>query len=362
MQNTYRPFQFNNDKPDRLKIIDPNRPENNISGGSNKIGLIFQSFGQAHDILQEQLKEHDDGRAVASFLEQLVGGNFESYDTQRDFLRDLHYGPDGQRAPAVIPPPPPLILRQAQVPVRTRSNASADESRTSSVPHVNGAPAYGATASVRIPLILQRAPTDESKVFGQSGTRQFNSASNASAEFDSDALKGVTLRNTLVRFKKLRPPLAERAEGALNMRELASIGGYGNVPIMLTDLDNRQAKIAPGVANDLDRREQDSDGDDFSSPSASNGLTGSQVFKARLDKARRFRPDLSAKISQCTSKKELAELCGYQAIGQLTAAIAAWEGQQNQQPPGLPSIKEKSESTSKGVQPKNKKKKGKGKD
>jgi hypothetical protein len=165
-----------------------------------------------------------------------------------------------------------------------------------------------------------------------------------------------------VRFKALRPPLAERAEGALNMRELASIGGYRNVPIMLTDLDNRQAKKAPGVANDLDRSEQDSDGDDFSSPATNNGLTGSQVFKARLDKARRLRPDLSAKISRCTSKKELAELCGYRAIGQLTAAIAAWERQQNQEPPGLPGVEQKSESTSKGAQPKSKKKKGKGKD
>jgi hypothetical protein len=158
MQNTYRPFQFNNDKPDRLKIVDPNRPENNVSGGSNKIGLIFQSFGQAHDTLQERLKQHDDGYAVDNFLEQLVGGNFESYDTQRDFLRDLHYGPDGQRAPAVIPPPPPSISRQAQVPVRTRSNASADEIRASSVPHVSGASAYRATATVRIPPIPHRAP------------------------------------------------------------------------------------------------------------------------------------------------------------------------------------------------------------
>lgn len=149
MQNTYRPFQFNHDKPDRLKIIDPNRPENNISGGSNKIGLIFQSFAQAHDILQERLKQHDDGNAATSFLERLVGGNFESYDTQRDFLRDLHYGPDGQHTPAVIPPAPPFDVKassrslpsitvhkqqdQVPVPLRTRSIAAADDSQTSSL-------------------------------------------------------------------------------------------------------------------------------------------------------------------------------------------------------------------------------------
>lgn len=146
LQASYRPFQFNNDKPDRLKIIDPNRPENNISGGTNKIGLIFDCFATAHDLLQERLAAHANGGGRSSFLEHVVGGNFEAYDTQREYLQELHLGPSGLKAPAVLPPPPPPPTNrrdnsftpppppppptyQAQVPVRTRSSVSSNDSR-----------------------------------------------------------------------------------------------------------------------------------------------------------------------------------------------------------------------------------------
>ena len=121
-----------------MKIIDPNRPDNNISGGTIKIGLIFDCFSTAYDILQASLAAHENGHNVPSFLEQIVGGNFEAYDTQREYLRELHIGPHGLQAPAVLlPPPPPIEARtksnqpvpprlppshQAQVAVRTRSS------------------------------------------------------------------------------------------------------------------------------------------------------------------------------------------------------------------------------------------------
>ena len=121
-----------------MKIIDPNRPDNNISGGTNKIGLIFDCFSTAYDILQASLAAHENGDNVPSFLEQIVGGNFEAYDSQREYLRELHIGPRGSHAPAVLPPPPPSIeerkqsnqtvppppqsSHQAQVTVRTRSS------------------------------------------------------------------------------------------------------------------------------------------------------------------------------------------------------------------------------------------------
>lgn len=74
-------------------IIDPNRADNNISGGTSSIATIFALFTQSYAILQESLDrfdERDPKDSKFSFLDKLIGGNFSAYDEQRTRLRKLH--------------------------------------------------------------------------------------------------------------------------------------------------------------------------------------------------------------------------------------------------------------------------------
>lgn len=101
-QPSYIPHLFNKEKAERLTIIDPNRPENNISGGTREIGRIFDCFSTAYEVLQDALDRYSnqsaDGAPI-SFLKDLVGGNFSKYDKQRHHIRDIYYGLKGSTAP-----------------------------------------------------------------------------------------------------------------------------------------------------------------------------------------------------------------------------------------------------------------------
>lgn len=85
-----------NEKRERLTIIDPNRPENNISGGTHLINKIIDAFAQAHDLLLDRLTAYEKGDTDVSFLQDLVGGDFTPYDRQRRQLADLYFGLTGQ--------------------------------------------------------------------------------------------------------------------------------------------------------------------------------------------------------------------------------------------------------------------------
>lgn len=109
------PHLFNRDKKGRLTIVDPNRPDNNISGGSSEIERVFRCFSRAHQVLQNRMADYSSfdpssGRAF-SFLEDIIGGDFEAYRVQREVLSRLHAGQAGP-APAVVPPPPPPISQE----------------------------------------------------------------------------------------------------------------------------------------------------------------------------------------------------------------------------------------------------------
>ncbi|KAI6416975.1 hypothetical protein MCOR20_000656 [Pyricularia oryzae] len=77
---------------DRLSIIDPNNPENDISGGSGNIRTIKAAFSQAHDLLRERvatLTRSPNKQAFSSLLEPIFGGNYTSFEDQRDHLYKL---------------------------------------------------------------------------------------------------------------------------------------------------------------------------------------------------------------------------------------------------------------------------------
>lgn len=72
--------------------MDPNRPDNDISGGSRNVGLIFSRFARAH---QEILEAMSDARRVC-LLDWMLGGKYDSFDWQRNRLKDLYRAQRGE--------------------------------------------------------------------------------------------------------------------------------------------------------------------------------------------------------------------------------------------------------------------------
>ncbi|KAI7342592.1 hypothetical protein KC336_g23183 [Hortaea werneckii] len=91
-----------NAKSDRLTIIDPNKRDNDISGGSHRISDVLDVFSHAHAELQRRLSQLHRGKGVQdSILGCIWGGNYSSFIHQREKLSLL------QRGYRVSPPPPP---------------------------------------------------------------------------------------------------------------------------------------------------------------------------------------------------------------------------------------------------------------
>ncbi|KAL5118066.1 hypothetical protein ACEQ8H_004053 [Pleosporales sp. CAS-2024a] len=73
-----------------LSIQDPNKPDNNISGGSRRVPEAFNVFAAAYDTLADRLRALELGQDIGpSILECIIGGNYESYLNQRQRLRRL---------------------------------------------------------------------------------------------------------------------------------------------------------------------------------------------------------------------------------------------------------------------------------
>jgi non-canonical poly(A) RNA polymerase PAPD5/7 len=74
------------ERPDGLSIQDPNRPDNNISGGSHKAHEVFKAFGSAYKALTDSIAHRTPG---ASLLECILGGNYNTYEAQRKHMETL---------------------------------------------------------------------------------------------------------------------------------------------------------------------------------------------------------------------------------------------------------------------------------
>ncbi|KAK7959204.1 uncharacterized protein PG986_004058 [Apiospora aurea] len=93
---------------DRLSIIDPNNPANDISGGSSNFAVIRRHFKAAYETLQERMAElprsNGDPKArvhgYSTILAPIFAGNYESFERQRGFLQRLDED-------LSAPPPPP---------------------------------------------------------------------------------------------------------------------------------------------------------------------------------------------------------------------------------------------------------------
>jgi non-canonical poly(A) RNA polymerase PAPD5/7 len=77
----------------RLTILDPNNPENDISGGTANINIILNCFREARHAILRRLYEIREGKGDnESILGCIIGGNYSGVALQRDRLRKLHAG------------------------------------------------------------------------------------------------------------------------------------------------------------------------------------------------------------------------------------------------------------------------------
>ncbi|KAI1338406.1 hypothetical protein F5Y15DRAFT_387083 [Xylariaceae sp. FL0016] len=80
---------------DRLSIIDPNNPANDIAGGSANIKRILNHFSDAHALLEKRMhklaKNPDDPKdKYATILGPLLGGNYGNFDGQREWMEKVN--------------------------------------------------------------------------------------------------------------------------------------------------------------------------------------------------------------------------------------------------------------------------------
>ncbi|KAK5957114.1 hypothetical protein OHC33_001483 [Knufia fluminis] len=130
----YRYPPLRDEKMNRLMIIDPNRPDNNITGGSSEILRIVELFSRTHEILMARLDEFANPQQRNpgfSFLGEFIGGNFAAYQEQRRSLHRVYNNITGipppfspPSLPTVVPPPPPKRLPAV---TKQTGNATADK-------------------------------------------------------------------------------------------------------------------------------------------------------------------------------------------------------------------------------------------
>ncbi|MCJ1355694.1 MAG: hypothetical protein MMC33_005686 [Icmadophila ericetorum] len=88
----YYPKPQSNRNSERLAIMDPNTPNNDISGGSHNVMLIFRLFSQARNIVKHAMASSEPG----SLLSSMLGGDYSCYFERRDHLLRIYrdtYGP-----------------------------------------------------------------------------------------------------------------------------------------------------------------------------------------------------------------------------------------------------------------------------
>ncbi|BAE55212.1 unnamed protein product [Aspergillus oryzae RIB40] len=82
------PGYFNKDA--RLSIEDPNNADNDVSGGTREIALIFKSFRDAYRLLKERMVYTAmAGDQNNSILESIIAANYDEYTEQRWQLRQI---------------------------------------------------------------------------------------------------------------------------------------------------------------------------------------------------------------------------------------------------------------------------------
>lgn len=71
--------------------MDPNDPDNDISGGSRNVTLIFDRFSRAHLEIMKAIKSP----TRPSLLDWMLGGDYGTFANQRRHLQKLYVATRG---------------------------------------------------------------------------------------------------------------------------------------------------------------------------------------------------------------------------------------------------------------------------
>ena len=78
----------------RISIIDPNNPANDISGGARNTATVFGCFSKALVALRERMNEvaamPTNKQQEANILECLLGGDYTQFREQRIYMSAVH--------------------------------------------------------------------------------------------------------------------------------------------------------------------------------------------------------------------------------------------------------------------------------
>lgn len=104
-KRVYRVYKENNNA--RLSIEDPNNSQNDISGGTREVALIFRSFSDAYRALMQRMAcLCSQGSGQGSILGSIIEANYDEYMRQRWQLRNV-FDNNPRFASYRQPPPPP---------------------------------------------------------------------------------------------------------------------------------------------------------------------------------------------------------------------------------------------------------------
>ncbi|RVX67258.1 hypothetical protein B0A52_09295 [Exophiala mesophila] len=190
-------FGHFNDKTSRLTIIDPNRADNNISGGTHRIAEIQECFRAAHQALQDRLETFHSKAEPGSFLECLVGGDFSHYESQRQLLHELYTGS--------------VLIRPDH---DARSSTRNSQTRM-------GRPS-------------ERAQVESKQLRGDDDSKP--------GSMNGDQAVGKTMSKSekrALRLKELRPDLRPSIGKTISAVDAIKLGGYRDAIDMSKDLDAR---------------------------------------------------------------------------------------------------------------------------
>ena len=105
-QRIYGIYQENHHR--RLTIEDPNNRDNDVSGGTKEIPLIFQCFSDAYQALKGRLTfAAMSGSTNTCFLGAIVSANYREYIDLRKHLRNIFENDPRFASHRLAPPPPP---------------------------------------------------------------------------------------------------------------------------------------------------------------------------------------------------------------------------------------------------------------
>ncbi|KAL5340552.1 hypothetical protein BJX70DRAFT_111876 [Aspergillus crustosus] len=208
-KRVYKVYKENN--RGRLSIEDPNNPDNDISGGSHRIGLVFKSFADAFRDLKDRLDSvAKSGKMDGSILGSIIAANFDEYTEHRWQLREL-FETEPRFAPfrqSLTPPPPPSYSSPpANNPVPPPPPATTDASHSP-------------------------PPTDPTQKTAEPKEKLSKSQKKQQASKDRAA-----------RLKRLRPDIV-KVPHRLSNEEALKIGGYLTQSEMDKDLMTREKELA----------------------------------------------------------------------------------------------------------------------